>query len=76
MAVIGGALLFILFLLAIVSIPFAVIEYSICVHLESIDQINVYDWSFFSNCRILTPEGFYIDVDAPGVYELIHKSPK
>ena len=75
-AMLGGATLVVLFLFVVVGIPIAIIEYNQCAHLESIDQVNVYDWSLWSSCRVLTPEGFYIDVDAPSVYELIHESPR
>ena len=53
----------------------AVIESGTCNDLESIDQVHLYNWSFWSGCRVRTQSGFFVDVDSPSVYELIHETP-
>ncbi len=50
-------------------------EYEKCNNLESVDQAHLYNWSLWSGCRVQTQTGFFIDVDSPSVYELIHESP-
>ena len=51
------------------------IESGKCNNLESIDQIHVYNWSVLSGCRVQTQSGFFVDVDSPSVYEVIHETP-
>ena len=52
------------------------LEYAKCSNLESIDFVNLYDWSFWSGCRVQVSSGFFIDVDSPSMYELIHNAPR
>ncbi len=72
----------VMFLVAILGIVLvavgivAILEYAKCGNLESIDQINQYDWSLWSGCRVQTSAGFFVDVDSPSMYELIRETPR
>ena len=51
-------------------------EYAKCNNLASRDLVNLYDWSFWSGCRVQISSGFFVDVDSPSMYELIHNAPR
>ena len=76
LSLIGCLLLAMLLIFVLLSGFLAILEYNQCAHFESIDQINIYDWSYWSGCLVRTQNGFYIDVDSLGSYELIHESPR